>query len=301
MTINLAPVIDAAAQEWNLDPALLHSVSQVESGQQAAGPDSSAGATGPLQVMPGTAADMGATNPRDPVQNVYAGAKYLSQMLDRYGQPELALAAYNAGPGRVDDYLAGRATLPDETQAYVPKVAAAYQRLSGAQDQPADSATPAATPTPAPYQVASADTGSMSDAAPDPSAPPAASAATPGTAPAADPFSQMMQAAAKATPGSAPASVVSPAPAMGQSALQPPVGAAPDGSTPPPTDPFSALMAAASRAGTDQRPQGAGGASAAVTGPAASPGLMSRLGSGIASAAFCPSRASRSCAAGFSA
>ena len=98
-----------------------------------------------MQVMPGTAADMGATNPRDPAQNAYAGAKYLSQMLDRYQSPDLAVAAYNAGPGRMDDYLAGKVPLPDQTLAYVPKVAGYYKQLSAA---------------PQSYQVASANTGS---------------------------------------------------------------------------------------------------------------------------------------------
>ncbi len=191
MASDLAPVYDAAAQEWNLDPAFLRSVSQVESGQQANGPDSPVGAMGPMQVMPGTASDMGVTDPRDPVQNIYAGAKYLSQMLDKYQSPDLALAAYNAGPGRVDDYLAGKASLPAETQAYVPKVAAAYQQMAATSSPPADS-------TPPPYQVASADTGIMSDAAPDPNAPPRASAGAPAAL-AADPFSQLLQAAQAAS------------------------------------------------------------------------------------------------------
>ena len=156
MAFDLPSTIDAAAQEWNVDPALLHSVSQVESGQNANGPDSSAGAMGALQVMPGTASDMGVTNPRDPTQNVYAGAKYLSGLLDKYQTPELAVAAYNAGPGRVDDYLAGKASLPAETLAYVPKVVAAYQQRAAA-----NGSTAPADGTPAPYQVASVLVGRL--------------------------------------------------------------------------------------------------------------------------------------------
>ena len=171
MAFDLPSTIGAAAQEWNLDPNLLASVSTVESGQQANGPDSPAGAMGPLQVMPGTASDMGATNPRDPTQNVYAGAKYLSGLLDKYGTPELALAAYNSGPQRVDDWIAGKTpSLPAETLAYVPKVVAAYRQATA-------SATSTSAGPPASYQVASADTGAISDANPNPSAPPSSAAA----------------------------------------------------------------------------------------------------------------------------
>ena len=77
------------------------------------------GAVGLMQLMPGTAAQLG-VNPHDPAQNVAGGTAYLNQLLRRYnGDVGEALGAYNAGPGRMDAFLAGRATLPSETKAYI--------------------------------------------------------------------------------------------------------------------------------------------------------------------------------------
>lgn len=80
---------------------------------------SSAGAIGLTQLMPGTAADLG-VDPRDPMQNLAGGARYLRQQLDAFGDPALALAAYNAGPGRVRQYNG----IPpfEETQNYVSRI-----------------------------------------------------------------------------------------------------------------------------------------------------------------------------------
>lgn len=91
---------------------------------------SSAGAIGLMQLMPDTAKGLG-VNPYDDAQNILGGAKYLGQMLNEFGSKELALAAYNSGPGRVHQAMdkAGsyrwddiRQYLPKETQNYVPKV-----------------------------------------------------------------------------------------------------------------------------------------------------------------------------------
>lgn len=91
---------------------------------------SSAGAIGFSQLMPATAKELG-VNPNDPVQNIQGGAKYLRQQMNQFGSLELALAAYNAGPGRVRQAAqqAGsnkwedvKKHLPQETQNYVPKV-----------------------------------------------------------------------------------------------------------------------------------------------------------------------------------
>ena len=134
-SLDLGPVFDAAGQEWNVDPNLLRAVAGQESGGTA-NPDfalSPKGAQGRMQIMPATGQAMGMTDPSDPVQSIYAGAKFLSQQLDKYGTPELALAAYNAGPGRVDDYLAGKATLPNETQNYVPGIAQKHQAITARQ------------------------------------------------------------------------------------------------------------------------------------------------------------------------
>ena len=179
MGIDLGSVQDAAAKSWGLDPTFFRAIGSVESGNNANSPNSLAGAQGPMQVMPGTASDMSVTDASGPVQNVYASAKYLSGLLDKYKDPNLAAAAYNAAPGRVDDYLAGKATLPAETQAYVPKVAAAYGSLTAG----ANSTDPFAGGG---TQYAQADTGTMTDASPAQSSP-----SSGGT----DPFSAMMRAA----------------------------------------------------------------------------------------------------------
>jgi soluble lytic murein transglycosylase-like protein len=114
--------ITAAAQRNGLDPALLAGLIKQESGFDA-NARSGAGAQGLTQLMPGTAAGLGVTNPLDPAQAIEGGAKYLKQQLDRFGgDVARALAAYNAGPGAVQRF--GGVPPYAETQNYVRAVQA---------------------------------------------------------------------------------------------------------------------------------------------------------------------------------
>lgn len=107
-----------AAQKYGIDPDLFVRQIQAES---AFRPDavSSAGAIGLGQLMPATAKELG-VDPNDPVQNLEGAARYMKQQLDRFGDPALALAAYNAGPSRVAK--AGGVPNITETQNYVAKI-----------------------------------------------------------------------------------------------------------------------------------------------------------------------------------
>ena len=118
-------VIDAAAKRNELDPALLTAVIQRESDFDPRA-ISRAGAQGLMQLMPGTAKELGVTDPFDPRQNVEGGAAYLRGLIDRYhGRLDLALAAYNAGAGAVDRY--GGVPPYPETQDYVRGILGAYR------------------------------------------------------------------------------------------------------------------------------------------------------------------------------
>jgi soluble lytic murein transglycosylase-like protein len=114
-------LIDEQARRHGVRPDLVRAVVQVESAfnPYARSPK---GALGLMQLMPATARQFGVTNPYNPGENVRAGVAYLRQLLDRYdNNEELALAAYNAGPGAVDKY--GENVPPyRETQNYVSKI-----------------------------------------------------------------------------------------------------------------------------------------------------------------------------------
>ncbi len=117
--------IAEAAQRFGVPEAWIRAVMRVESAGDVRA-ISSAGAIGLMQIMPATWAELRVRHrlggdPYDPRDNILAGAAYLREMHGRYGSPGF-LAAYNAGPGRYEEYLAGR-PLPAETRAYVAALA----------------------------------------------------------------------------------------------------------------------------------------------------------------------------------
>jgi soluble lytic murein transglycosylase-like protein len=116
----LAAVADHAARHA-LDPDLVRAVIRVESGWNPRAV-SRKGALGLMQLMPATAAEYGVADPFNPEENIRAGVAYLRRLIDRFdGRTELALAAYNAGPGAVEKY---HRTVPPyrETQSYVRRI-----------------------------------------------------------------------------------------------------------------------------------------------------------------------------------
>jgi soluble lytic murein transglycosylase-like protein len=122
----LVPVIDNAARTHGVDPRLVHAVIRAESGYNDRA-QSNKGAVGLMQLIPATAERMGVKNPFDPVENIFGGTRYLSQLIRMFnGNIELALAGYNAGENAVIRH--GNQIPPfAETQAYVPKVMAFYR------------------------------------------------------------------------------------------------------------------------------------------------------------------------------
>jgi soluble lytic murein transglycosylase-like protein len=122
------PLIESAAAATAVEPELLRAVIAVESGFDPRAL-SKAGAAGLMQLMPETARRYGVRDRFDPRQNVYAGARHLKALIERYDHDvRLALAAYNAGE-RAVDRCGGCIPRYRETQAYVPRVWQMYQRL----------------------------------------------------------------------------------------------------------------------------------------------------------------------------
>jgi len=121
------PIIRDAGQKYGVDQSLIRAVIQVESGGYPLAV-SKAGARGLMQLMPGTAADLGVTNPFDPAQNIMGGTRYLRNLLDRYrGDVKLALAAYNWGMGNLEKRPE---SMPRETKNYISQVENLYRNYS---------------------------------------------------------------------------------------------------------------------------------------------------------------------------
>jgi soluble lytic murein transglycosylase-like protein len=123
---DLRPMLSRAGAAYDIDPDLLASVVRQESGGHPRAV-SRAGAQGLMQLMPGTAADLGVADRFAPGENIRGGTDYLNRLLDRYhNNLALALAAYNAGPAAVDRWHG----IPpySETRAYVARVIHEYNR-----------------------------------------------------------------------------------------------------------------------------------------------------------------------------
>lgn len=157
----VAAFLTEASQRFGIPVAWIRALMRVESANDARAV-SSKGAMGLMQIMPDTWAYLRAryrlgSDPFDPRDNIIAGTAYMRELYDRYGAPGF-LAAYNAGPGRYDDYLANGRPLPAETRAYV----AQLSPLVGGEASPAIVTVAAADPlawTRAPLFIGASDRG----------------------------------------------------------------------------------------------------------------------------------------------
>jgi soluble lytic murein transglycosylase-like protein len=144
--LNLSEVVSEASGRYRLDPDLVNSVIRAESGfnPHAVSPK---GAQGLMQLMPGTASKLGVPNAFDPAANVDGGTRYLRELLELYNYDLIkALAAYNAGTKRVEQY---RGVPPyRETRAYVASIVRDFNRKKIAQQKAAKTGTAAQQPQP---------------------------------------------------------------------------------------------------------------------------------------------------------
>ena len=131
--VDLNEVVNSASGRYRLDPDLVNSVIKAESGfnVRAVSPK---GARGLMQLMPGTASQLGVPNAFDPQANVEGGTKYLRELLERYNFDLVkALAAYNAGPQRVEQF--GGVPPYYETRAYVARIVRDFNKKKAAQQK----------------------------------------------------------------------------------------------------------------------------------------------------------------------
>lgn len=143
---NLNELINSVSDRHHLDPDLINSVIRAESGfnPRAVSPR---GAQGLMQLMPNTASQLGVPNAFDPKANVEGGTRYLRELLERYNFDLIkALAAYNAGPHRVEQYHG----VPPyyETRAYVARIVRDFNRKKLAQQAATQASAPPKSPVP---------------------------------------------------------------------------------------------------------------------------------------------------------
>jgi hypothetical protein len=133
--VDLNEVVNTASGRYRLDPDLVNSVIKAESGFNVRA-RSPKGAQGLMQLMPGTASQLGVSNTFDPQANVEGGTKYLRELLERYNFDVVkALAAYNAGPQRVEQF--GGVPPYYETRAYVARIVRDFNKKKIAQQKAA--------------------------------------------------------------------------------------------------------------------------------------------------------------------
>jgi hypothetical protein len=144
-TDGVAAFIEEASRRFAIPSSWIRAVMQAESGgdERALSPQ---GAMGLMQIMPGTWTELRlryglGTDPYDPHDNIAAGAAYLREMHDRYGEPGF-LAAYNAGPDRYEEHVATGRPLPSETVSYMANVASLLEVIHNG-----TAADPLAVPT----------------------------------------------------------------------------------------------------------------------------------------------------------
>jgi soluble lytic murein transglycosylase-like protein len=144
-SVDLNEVVASASGTYRLDPDLVNSVIRAESGfnVRAVSPK---GAQGLMQLMPQTASQLGVQNAFDPQANVEGGTRYLRELLERYNFDLIkALAAYNAGPERVEQY--GGVPPYYETKAYVARIVRDFNKKKLAQKNAQAATSPATTKT----------------------------------------------------------------------------------------------------------------------------------------------------------
>jgi soluble lytic murein transglycosylase-like protein len=141
---DIAEAVNSASGRYRIDPDLVNSVIRAESGFKVHA-ISPKGAQGLMQLMPGTASNLGVSNAFDPNANVDGGTRYLRELLERYNFDLVkALAAYNAGPHRVEQY--GGVPPYLETRKYVASIVRDFNRKKIAQQRAANSLTAKAQP-----------------------------------------------------------------------------------------------------------------------------------------------------------
>lgn len=160
----LNEVINSISDQHHLDPDFISSVIHAESGfnQRAVSPK---GARGLMQLMPGTASTLGVSNAFDPRANVEGGTRYLSELLQRYNFDVVkALAAYNAGPQRVQQY--GGVPPYYETRAYVARIVRDYNRKKIAERKAAAASVKAARKQASPSAATEMKQAALPDSTP---------------------------------------------------------------------------------------------------------------------------------------